>query len=226
MTIQNIILDTDGTWEYSLNPIENNTSPCERPLNSADSEITLFEKLYTFLKKESVDRRFNYLISKYMDRLAAHKTISYEISLVLERRKNEALGCTLFNTKDKETGDIITRSGTTQILTCTSNKLLNYNKNKIYLSPSSCIVEQDEGFYLEFELIINSKNIRKAYRIIPTIGFIRANKIKVLDIFLENKQSEPKIENFTGRTIYPLKCKIKYKDDLLKLKSNMLTISL
>lgn len=250
---QNIILYSDGTWEYNLNSTENINSPSEKPLNSGDNEQSLSEKLYAFLKKAEVESMIHYLksktaeesklnlevyqeisrdliqlsttedikelVSKYLDQLTAKKEISYDMPTVSGKKIKEELHCKIFNENDPQTGDIITRSDTTQILTYTPKKLLNYYKDKIYLSILSCIVERDGDYYLEFELIFNSKDIRKGYGTIPTDGFVRINMIKGPGIFLEiTKRAEAKIEKYTGRTIYLLKCKIKNKDDLRRLK--------
>lgn len=131
--------------------------------------------------------------------------------------------CILTNEIESESGLASIKTQKTKLLTYTPKKLLNYYKDKTYLTIESAIVKKDGDTFIEFDLIFNSKDIKKGYGYIPKDGFVRINMIKGPGIFLEiTKPTEAQIETYTGRTIYPLVCRIKTKDDLRRLNRQYL----
>ena len=160
---------------------------------------------------------------KYLDRTYKEETIYYEIPELTGKIINQDINCIEFKGVDESSGDQIKKSTKTKLLTFTPKRLLNYYKEKTYLSIENSIIQKEKETFLIFDLIFYSKDIKKGYGFIPTDGFVRINMIKGPSIFLEvvNK-SEAKIEKYTGRTIYTLVCKIKNKDDLKRLKKQYL----
>ena len=160
---------------------------------------------------------------KYLDRTYKEETIIYEIPELTGKIINQDISCIEFKGVDESSGDQVKQSTKTKLLTFTPKRLLNYYKEKTYLSIENSIIQKEKETLLIFDLIFYSKDIKKGYGFIPTDGFVRINMIKGPGIFLEvvNK-SEATIEKYTGRTIYTLVCKIKNKDDLKRLKKQYL----
>ena len=159
------------------------------------------------------------LQEKYQNKTKKEETVFYEIPESTGRSINKDINCIEFEGLNEGSGEHIKQSTKTKLLTFTPKRLLNYYKEKTYLSIINSIVQKEKETYLIFDLIFYSKDIKKGYGYIPSDGFVRINMIRGPGIFLEvTNKSEARIEKYTGRTIYTLMCKIKNKDDLKRLK--------
>ncbi len=128
--------------------------------------------------------------------------------------------CIEFRNTDQETGDQIIQTTKTKVLSNTPDRLLNYYKNRDYLNINSSIINRGKEYYLIFDFIFNSKDIEKSYGIINTDGFIRLTFVNSKTVFFKiTEQIKPKIQPYTGKTIYTAICKISDKEDY-KLLTN------
>ncbi|MBK8633747.1 MAG: hypothetical protein IPN72_09365 [Saprospiraceae bacterium] len=116
----------------------------------------------------------------------------------------------------KSNTDTITRS----LLTYTPDRLKNYYKGRFLLEV---FAELMEGRQVKFEFIFNSKDIKKGYGIIKKGDFLRIDFIKGQSISLKAvKDVEPRLETYTGNTIYTSVYQVKNKDDYKKLTTSLL----
>ena len=116
----------------------------------------------------------------------------------------------------KSNTDTITRS----LLTYTPERLKNYYKGRFLLEVFAELMESRQ---VKFEFIFNSKDIKKGYGIIKKGDFLRIDFIKGQSISLKAvKDVEPRLETYTGNTIYTSVYQVKNKDDYKKLTTSLL----